>query len=306
MTDKKNKNYNSNLNRYITATILILVFSPIIYFASSGITYVKVIDITIFITIIMLGTWELIKHLNFNKITLFAIVIYTGLLIFLPNVSFINMISDKKLNFDDIILNFYSLSAYLMLTPIFLFILALFDDNFKIDHFLYPLGIIFLMAIFGKIAILLGICDYKYIIYIVGIASLSDTGGFIGGRLFGKNKLAPKISPKKTVEGAISGFIFAFIFAFTFGYCSKITCDWNSVGFLNDDTNNIINTMIIGGVLSFMSPLGDLLFSSIKRRLKIKDFSKLLPGHGGIMDRLDSVSIVFITFGLLSLVLFRT
>ncbi len=296
--------------RIITGIILILFFLPIILLSSSDYVVIRYIDIVIFSIIIIFGTYELLSHRNWNSLVVWSMVFLTILLVYLPNYSFLKFISTNshKIKLNDIVNDFFTINPYLLFIPIILFGLTFLDKNFRIDDILYPLGIIILMVCFGKIVILLSIFDYKYILFIVGIAVLSDIGGYFGGKLFGRKKLAPKISPKKTVEGAITGFLAAFTFACLYGYFLNITTGWNK-GFSFDHNtvpilfNNIINTLIVAALLSFASPLGDLLFSVIKRKQKIKDFSNLLPGHGGIMDRLDSISIVTITFGMLLLLL---
>ena len=114
-------------------------------------------------------------------------------------------------------------------------------------------------------------------------AWLSDTVAFAVGKKFGKNKLLPEISPKKTVEGAVGGLAGSVIFNLILG----IVC---SVAFkLNVNYLSLFFVSIVAGV---MSQLGDLAASSIKREYGIKDFSKLLPGHGGMLDRFDSVLFV--------------
>lgn len=116
----------------------------------------------------------------------------------------------------------------------------------------------------------------------------ADTGGYFFGRFFGKHKLAPKISPKKTVEGAIGGVITATIgVALVGGLALNMPLYW---------------TIPLGIVLAIASILGDLFESWIKRRFDTKDSGKLIPGHGGLLDRIDSflavslVTYIFILF----------
>ncbi len=118
----------------------------------------------------------------------------------------------------------------------------------------------------------------------------ADTGGYLFGRLFGQHKLAPKISPKKTVEGAIGGIATGVLgVALVGGLALGIPLYW---------------TLPLGVVLSVGSILGDLFESWVKRRFDTKDSGKLIPGHGGLLDRIDSflaVSLLVYLFMLLYL-----
>ena len=111
------------------------------------------------------------------------------------------------------------------------------------------------------------------------IAWLSDTGAYFTGYFLGKHKLCPKMSPKKTVEGAIGGIVFAGIATAAF---SILLAEGTSVLML-------FRWGIFGCVGSVVSQVGDLAASCIKRDFDKKDYGSLLPGHGGLMDRFDSV-----------------
>lgn len=115
------------------------------------------------------------------------------------------------------------------------------------------------------------------------IAWLSDTMAYTFGRLFGKHKLIPEVSPKKTVEGAIGGVLGGIVFMCVYGY----VC----VCFFSKPVN-WVNLVVLGGVGSVISQFGDLAASWIKREQGVKDYGTILPGHGGIMDRFDSVLTV--------------
>ncbi len=111
---------------------------------------------------------------------------------------------------------------------------------------------------------------------------LNDTGAFIVGSLIGKHKMFPRISPKKSIEGLVGGFVFSIGSAFVFKYCFG---EW----FENVD---ILMFAIMGAVVSAFATWGDLVESLIKRTLGVKDSGKLMPGHGGILDRIDSLLLV--------------
>ena len=120
-----------------------------------------------------------------------------------------------------------------------------------------------------------------YLVWMIFISSwISDTFAYLTGVLFGKHKLAPVLSPKKSIEGSVGGIVGAALFGAAFGLYMD-----SAVG----QENFVVLLAIVGGVGSVISQVGDLAASAIKRNHEIKDYGKLIPGHGGIMDRFDSV-----------------
>ena len=122
------------------------------------------------------------------------------------------------------------------------------------------------------------------LLYLVLITVMTDTFAYLTGMLIGKHKLLEVISPKKTWEGLLGGTIFG-VFIATMFYMTII--------------NGHANLLIVIGVtllLSIVGQLGDLFFSAIKRYFDKKDFSNLMPGHGGILDRLDSLIFVLLAY----------
>ena len=125
------------------------------------------------------------------------------------------------------------------------------------------------------------------LLYLFLCAVMTDTFAMLGGMLIGKHKLIPEVSPKKTVEGSVVGTI-----------VGTVVC---SIIYYNLVTNNIniIVLVVMSLILSIMGQLGDLFFSKIKRENKIKDFSNIMPGHGGILDRLDSLTFIIIGYAVI-------
>lgn len=120
-----------------------------------------------------------------------------------------------------------------------------------------------------------------YLVWMIFICSwISDTCAYLVGVIFGKHKLAPVLSPKKSIEGALGGVFGAGIVGAIFGYYLDSVLGGNRY---------IILLFIVGCIGSVISQVGDLAASAIKRNHEIKDYGKLIPGHGGIMDRFDSV-----------------
>lgn len=156
------------------------------------------------------------------------------------------------------------------------------DDAFKLIGMTILVG-----TVFHEFTVIREAGIMKFI-YLFLITTLTDTYAHLGGSLIGKHKLAPKISPNKTWEGSIIGGIFGTLCAATFYYI------------LVDGTVNVLGLLVITLFLSSLGQLGDLFFSAAKRNHDIKDFSNIMPGHGGVLDRLDSIIFVVIGYILLS------
>lgn len=118
-------------------------------------------------------------------------------------------------------------------------------------------------------------------VLIFGVPWIADSAAYFVGSAMGKRKLCPEISPKKTVEGAVGGVIFAAFIPLLFGWVFKLA-------YGNLEVNWLI-LPVIGLVNAVISIFGDLLFSVIKRKCGIKDYGSIMPGHGGLLDRFDSV-----------------
>lgn len=129
--------------------------------------------------------------------------------------------------------------------------------------------------------------------FLICISSLTDIGGYIVGVSIGGPKLCPKISPKKTWAGLIGGILFANIGVFLL---KELIVSTKAV-----ELGQLIGNVWLTQILIISSVVGDLLESSFKRRLNVKDIGHMLPGHGGLLDRLDSLIVTSIVFGLISL-----
>ena len=123
-----------------------------------------------------------------------------------------------------------------------------------------------------------------YLVFLLLITTLNDAFALIFGKLIGKHKLIPSVSPNKTWEGSICGCIVGTFVAVMF-----------YINILNPQVG-LLKIILVVLLLSVMGQIGDLVFSKIKREAKIKDFSNLIPGHGGVLDRFDSLIFVVITY----------
>ncbi len=128
------------------------------------------------------------------------------------------------------------------------------------------------------------------LIYVLLTVMLTDSFAYFVGIGIGKHKLAPTISPKKTVEGAIGGTLLAVPLASVFAVQTAVL-----------ESHPLAWIVLVGVLISITGQLGDLFASYLKRTYNIKDFSKLLPGHGGLLDRLDSTLLASLVFSVILL-----
>lgn len=119
----------------------------------------------------------------------------------------------------------------------------------------------------------------QYVIFALLIVWTTDSGAYFTGRKFGKNKLWPEISPNKTVEGFVGGILIAVLFAIGMQLVMPVTSSW-------------LLLIVVTIISSIFGQMGDLVESAIKRHYDVKDSGNLLPGHGGILDRFDSLLFV--------------
>lgn len=125
-----------------------------------------------------------------------------------------------------------------------------------------------------------------YFILALALPWLADGGAYFAGSFFGKHKLCPKISPKKTIEGVIGGIVACV------GCCCLMGYVFSALIYKDIQSVNYLNLIILSFAGSLLSVIGDLSFSLVKRTYNIKDYSNLIPGHGGVLDRFDSVVFV--------------
>lgn len=175
------------------------------------------------------------------------------------------------------------ISVVILFTTTVSLIHAVFSKDHSInDSSMTILGFIYCCSYFALILLIDGMTGGTwYVFSIFTIAWGCDTSAYYGGRFFGKRKLIPEVSPKKTVEGAIIGALGGSLITFIF-----------SIIIIEIGINYVmspIHFLIMGFLGSIFSQVGDLIASVIKRDAGVKDYPKLIPGHGGILDRFDSV-----------------
>ncbi|HOP65956.1 MAG TPA: phosphatidate cytidylyltransferase [Bacilli bacterium] len=184
------------------------------------------------------------------------------------------------------VLNYKILAALIL--SLFIPVLIYKDSKkYNTDDALYLTGSIILLGIVFSILIYLRNFDLKYLILFIIVTTITDIFAYTFGCLIGRTELLPEISPNKTWEGAIMGSLVG-----TFVSVSYY------LAIINPDAS-ILKISLCILLLTFIGQLGDLVFSSMKRLHNIKDFSNIMPGHGGILDRLDSLILVLLAFMLL-------
>jgi phosphatidate cytidylyltransferase len=244
--------------RYLGA----LFMSPFIIFLFLGGSYLKYGLLIISLT----GLYEFYKTVKFKNINPISLVGYTlGVIHFLV----IGQHGLAVMFFLVILANMIALCIPVIFTKY----------NF-LDVAITIFGYIYIVIPFSLIYLVSTFFHGRYLIWLIFIASWAcDTFAYYTGKNFGKTKLCPRVSPKKTVEGAFGGFIGSVAACGIYGIVVS-----HYVAIMP-----LYNYFIIGGICGVFCQFGDLTASSIKRHVGTKDFSNLIPGHGGILDRFDSI-----------------
>ncbi len=258
--------------RTITAAVLVAIAIPILVF-SEYLIYPIALAI-----LAAIAVFELLRVMGAEKKYLVSVPAYIiSLLLPLMSYYFTRESRLEYLLFVSAALFTYML--YLMFTSVFS------QGSFPISKAAEVfMSVTYVSVSFTSLATVRYVqCGLVCVMLAFVVAWCTDVMAYFGGSLFGKHKLIPSVSPKKTVEGAVSGVLGAIVACLIYGLLIELFTDVNA---------NYISLAVIGLSLSFISQLGDLAASLIKREYGVKDYGSLLPGHGGIMDRFDSVLAV--------------
>lgn len=150
---------------------------------------------------------------------------------------------------------------------------------------LFPFEILYIGVPFALLVTAVRmVCNPWIVVCCLAMIWISDTGAYLVGSMFGRHKLSPRLSPKKSWEGLLGGLLFNIGAAFIFFYCFHLD-DYNFI-------SNVQGWIFIGICVTAFATLGDLFESLLKRSIGIKDFGTAIPGHGGVLDRVDSLLFV--------------
>ena len=263
--------------RVLSAILIVAIFVPLLLIG--GKTF------AIFMTILaILGLYELLHVRESRKEFPFLIKIFAYVMVVFFSLS----------HFDSIEFT-YTMDYRVVAFMIFAFLSPMvFIHDFKkynLNDALFLTGSVLFIGLSFNLLVICRNYDITYLIYLLLITTITDTFALFTGMLVGKHKLCPNVSPKKTIEGLIGGTIFGTFVATAF-YMTVI-----------NPSMSLAFVIVITVILSLIGQLGDLVFSSIKRYYNTKDFSNLIPEHGGILDRFDSLIFVVLAFIIFSSVL---
>lgn len=256
-------------NRVISATVLVFFLAAIVVFNR---TFPFALNLAISL-ISVLAVFEIISALGLSR----NFVLLVPCLLFAAALPMID-------------------SAYWREFAYFLYTVVVFGALIFYHSFLTfrEVGVIYSMSLMIPTALetivrlrsLGGRHGMLYVIIAILSSWIADMGAFGAGSLFGKHKLCPNISPKKTIEGVFGAFVLNVAAMLLTGFV------FQSIFYSRGVRVSYLSLFLIGSVGAALATLGDLSFSLIKRSCHIKDFSEIIPGHGGILDRFDSVIFV--------------
>lgn len=242
---------------------IILVMLAIVLVSYGGIILFATTEI-----ISLIGLFELYRVMKIEKNPL-------GLIGYLTACSYYGLLWFQKEKY----VTFLAIAALMLLMAMYVFTFPKYKtEEITVAFF----GVFYVAVMLSYLYQVRQMADGHYLVWLIFLSSWGcDTCAYCTGMLFGKHKLAPELSPKKTIEGAIGGIVGAsllgYLYALIFGHRMM------AVG------NPLLSCALACGIAAVISQVGDLAASAIKRNHEVKDYGHLIPGHGGILDRFDSM-----------------
>ena len=255
--------------RVISAIIMLAIFIPLLLTGGKPFAILMA-----FLSV--LGLYELLHMRETKKKFPFLMKVFAYILVL-----FFSLNNFTSIDFQ------YNLDYRVMSFIIFIFLMPMVFINdskrYNINDALFLIGSTLFIGLSFNLIIITRNYDISYIIYLLLITTITDTFALFTGMLIGRHKLAPVISPKKTYEGLFGGLFIGVITSVVFYHV------------VINSGLSLVLLVLMTTALALFGQIGDLVFSSIKRYYGAKDYSNLIPGHGGILDRLDS--IIFVVLG---------
>lgn len=253
------------LTRAITALILIAIFLPLFLIGGNTVyLMIGAVGLLVFYEITSLREKYIPKVLR-----ILLILAFTGTCF---------------LDFSWMIYAFFIITFLMM-------IISIWNESFSLDDVLMLSCIGTFIAVAAHSFEVIGLRNNMYMLIISLITYLNDTGAYFTGYFIGKHKFNERVSPKKTWEGAIGGFLTSVVVSVILYYIFP------------ELLGSLMISIIIGIVLGITGQMGDLMFSLIKRHYHVKDYGSILPGHGGALDRIDSLLVNFAVFMIIAEIL---
>ncbi|MDR2867683.1 MAG: phosphatidate cytidylyltransferase [Acholeplasmatales bacterium] len=278
--------------KIITAILIVVVLLGLFVIPEPWGTYIFA---GFFGFLALIATWEIYRVSHQEKLDVFSII-----------TSYLNVLAILGIG----IINLFSsnIHFYLLFSPLIIYGLTMVFDK-KSNHQLA--AIVLTNSLYVGLGftslILLRNQGLYLVIYLFLVGMVSDSCAQLGGMLLGRHKLIPAISPKKTIEGAVVGTFMGTLLGALFAiYLGAMTKGDNYLTriinpqhydnifspYFNNVTLEVILIIITSLLASIVGQIGDLVASKIKRTYEVKDFSQILPGHGGILDRFDSLIFI--------------
>ena len=248
--------------RIITGVVAAALFIPFVVYG--GVPFAIMVSL-----LAVVGFYELLKMRGISIFSVPGIIGLLGLLMLVIPTDWSKEIF-SFLNYESNLMIIYGIAILLLIYIVLVKNKMTFDEVGFILLGAFYVGLGFHYFIETRFV------GLEFVIFILLVVWTTDSGAYFVGRKLGKNKLWPEISPKKTIEGSVGGIVIAVIFAIVMQWIYPFASSWTQL-------------IVVTIVASIIGQMGDLVESAIKRHYGVKDSGNILPGHGGILDRFDSL-----------------